>query len=218
MNEDGSPFGEAKGTVLHPGESFHGYMIEKQIGQGGLGSIWLGRHHMLETLFAIKALDPDVRTFNDKVSPELAAVLARMCAKKRENRLASPKAVVDAFVRLGYAAPSASETEFAAEPDVAFEDMMQDILSDTPATPRGDENFALETQDQDVQDFLARRKRKQNGLPNSLGASQISRVDHGLAYYGPHSTLTAYMPDPVAVPCLRDSASSSSCRLRPGST
>ena len=45
---------------------------------------------------------PDVRTFNDKVSPELAAVLSRMCAKAREDRLASPKAVVDAFVRLGW--------------------------------------------------------------------------------------------------------------------
>ena len=352
MNEDGSPFGEAKGTVLHPGESFHGYMIEKQIGQGGLGSIWLGRHHMLETLFAIKVLDPevaeakpeyvkrfvreaklatrirhpnlvavhdagydesrdvyflvmdyvkgdtlrstiafggalpekeavriimqvanvlaaaqrfgmvhrdlkpenimlttegtvklldlgiaktsggidslkttakslfgtpayispeqaidssavdaradvyslgiilfellcgrhpymdempakmlqqlldptpvpDVRTFNDKVSPELAAVLAHMCAKERENRLSSPKAVVDAFVRLGYAAPSSDETEFAAEADATFEDMMQDIISSSHAAPNGDENFALETQDQDVQDFLARRKRKQ---------------------------------------------------------
>ena len=352
MNEDGGPFSEEKGPVLHPGESFHGYMIEKQIGQGGLGSIWLGRHRMLDTLFAIKVLDPevaeakpeyvkrfvreaklatrirhpnlvavhdagydesrgayflvmdyvkgdtlrstiafggalpekeavriilqvanvlaaaqrfgmvhrdlkpenimlttegsvklldlgiaktsggidslkttakslfgtpayispeqaidssavdaradvfslgiilfellcgrhpymddtpakvlqqlldptpipDVRTFNDKVSPELAAVLSRMCAKERENRLASPKAVVDAFVRLGYPAPSSGETEFAAEADVSFEDMMQDILSDAPAAPREDENFALETQDRDVQDFLARRKRKQ---------------------------------------------------------
>ena len=55
MNEDGGPF-EAKGHVFHPGETFHGYVIEKQIGQGGLGSIWLGRHRMLETLFAIKVL------------------------------------------------------------------------------------------------------------------------------------------------------------------
>ena len=31
----------------------------------------------------------------------------------------------------------------------------------TSICPRENENFALETQDQDVQDFLARRKRKQ---------------------------------------------------------
>ena len=60
MNEGGGPFGEEKGSVFHPCESFHGYMIEKQIGQGGLGSIWLARHRMLETLFAIKVLDPEV--------------------------------------------------------------------------------------------------------------------------------------------------------------
>ena len=160
MNEDGSPFDEVKGTMFHPGESFHGYMIEKQIGQGGLGSIWLGRHHMLETLFAIKVLDPEVRTFNDKVSPELAAVLARMCAKERGNRLASPKAVVDALVRLGYTAPSSSETEFAAEADAASEGMVQDLIPDLNAAPRGDESLVLETQDKDVQEFLSRLKRK----------------------------------------------------------
>ena len=350
MNEDGEPF-EAKGSVLHPGETFHGYVIEKQIGQGGLGSIWLGRHRMLDTLFAIKVLDPevaeakpehvtrfvreaklatrirhpnlvavhdagydesrgiyylvmdyvkgdtlrstiafggalpekeavriilqvanvlaaaqrfgmvhrdlkpenimlttegtvklldlgiaktsggidslktmakslfgtpayispeqaldssavdaradvfslgiilfellcgrhpymddtptkvlqqlldpspipDVRTFNDKVSPELAAVLSRMCAKAREDRLSSPKAIVDAFVRLGYAAPSSDETEFAAEPEATFEDMLQNFAPDRPAAPRADEDLVLETQDQDVQEFMARLKRK----------------------------------------------------------
>ena len=351
INEGCGSFGEAKGPVFHPGEAFHGYVIEKQIGQGGLGSIWLGRHHMLETLFAIKVLDPevaeakpeyvkrfvreaklatrirhpnlvavhdagydlsrgvyflvmdyvkgdtlrstiafggaqsekeavrivlqvadvlaaaqrfgmvhrdlkpenimltaegtvklldlgiaktsggidslkttakslfgtpayispeqaldsssvdtradvyslgvilfellcgrrpymddvpakvlqqlldpspipDVRTFNDKVSPELSAVVSRMCAKNREERLASPKAVIDALVRLGYAAPSSGETEFAAEEDAASEGMVQDLIPDLDAAPRGDESLVLETQDKDVQEFLARLKRK----------------------------------------------------------
>ena len=351
INEGGGSFGEPKGSVFHPGESFHGYVIEKQIGQGGLGSIWLGRHHMLDTLFAIKVLDPevaeakpeyvkrfvreaklatrirhpnlvavhdagydeargvyflvmdyvkgdtlrstiafggaqpekeavriilqvadvlvaaqrfgmvhrdlkpenimlttegavklldlgiaktsggidtlktmakslfgtpayippeqaldsssvdtradvyslgiilfellcgrrpymddvpakvmqqlldpspipDVRTFNDKVSPELSAVVSRMCAKNREDRLSSPKAVVDALVRLGYAAPSSGETEFAAEADAASEGMVQDLIPDLDAAPRGDESLVLETQDKDVQEFLSRLKRK----------------------------------------------------------
>ena len=351
INEGGGSFGEPKGSVFHPGESFHGYVIEKQIGQGGLGSIWLGRHHMLETLFAIKVLDPevaeakpeyvkrfvreaklatrirhpnlvavhdagfdeargvyflvmdyvkgdtlrstiafggaqpekeavriilqvadvlvaaqrfgmvhrdlkpenimlttegavklldlgiaktsggidtlktmakslfgtpayippeqaldsssvdaradvyslgiilfellcgrrpymddvpakvmqqlldpspipDVRTFNDKVSPELSAVVSRMCAKNREERLSSPKAVIDALVRLGYAAPSSGETEFAAEADAASEGMVQDLIPDLDAAPRGDESLVLETQDKDVQEFLSRLKRK----------------------------------------------------------
>ena len=351
INEGGGSFGEPKGSVFHPGESFHGYVIEKQIGQGGLGSIWLGRHHMLDTLFAIKVLDPevaeakpeyvkrfvreaklatrirhpnlvavhdagydvargvyflvmdyvkgdtlrstiafggaqpekeavriilqvadvlvaaqrfgmvhrdlkpenimlttegavklldlgiaktsggidtlktmakslfgtpayippeqaldsssvdtradvyslgiilfellcgrrpymddvpakvmqqlldpspipDVRTFNDKVSPELSAVVSRMCAKNREDRLSSPKAVVDALLRLGYAAPSSGETEFAAEADAASEGMVQDLIPDPNAVPCADANGMLETKDQDMQEFLSRLKRK----------------------------------------------------------
>ena len=351
INEGGGFFGAEKGPVLHPGDTFHGYVIEKQIGQGGLGSIWLGRHLMLDTLFAIKVLDPevaqakpeyvkrfvreaklatrirhpnlvavhdagydvargvyflvmdyvkgdtlrstiafggaqpekeavriilqvadvlvaaqrfgmvhrdlkpenimlttegavklldlgiaktsggidtlktmakslfgtpayippeqaldsssvdaradvyslgiilfellcgrrpymddvpakvmqqlldpspipDVRTFNDKVSPELSAVVSRMCAKNREDRLSSPKAVIDALVRLGYAAPSSGETEFAAEADAASEGMVQDLIPDLDAAPRGDESLVLETQDKDVQEFLSRLKRK----------------------------------------------------------
>ena len=61
MSENDGLLGETPEAVLRPGESFHGYMIEKQIGKGGLGTIWLGRHQMLDTLFAIKVLDPDVR-------------------------------------------------------------------------------------------------------------------------------------------------------------
>jgi serine/threonine-protein kinase len=103
---------------------------------------------------------PDVRTFNDKVSPELSAVVSRMCAKNREDRLASPKAVIDALVRLGYAAPSSGETEFAAEADAASEGMVQDLIPDLDAAPRGDESLVLETQDKDVQELLARLRRR----------------------------------------------------------
>ena len=352
INEENGSFSEKKDSVLHPGETFHGYRVEKLIGKGGLGTIWLVRHHMLDTLFAIKVLDPevaegkpeyvkrfvreaklatrirhpnlvavhdagydesrgiyflvmdyikgdtlratiafggaqpekeavriilqladvldaaqrfgmvhrdlkpenimltpegtvklldlgiaktsggldslrtmakslfgtpayispeqaidsssvdiradiyslgvilfellcgrrpymddsptkllqqlldpspipDVRTFNEKVSPQLSDVLSRMCAKRREDRLASPKDVIDAFVRLGYAAPSAEGgTEFAAEVDAASEGMVQDLLPDPTTAPRVKENLVLETQDKDVQEFLARLRRK----------------------------------------------------------
>ena len=105
---------------------------------------------------------PDVRTFNDKVSPKLSAVLSLMCAKKKEDRLASPRDVIDAFVRMGYAGPSSGETEFAAEEDVASSGMVQDLIPDlsTSTTPRTKQDFSLETQDKDVQEFLARLRRK----------------------------------------------------------
>ena len=351
INKEQGPLGEEKGSVLHLGESFHGYVIEKQIGKGGLGTIWLGRHQMLDTLFAIKVLDPevaeakpeyvkrfvreaklatrirhpnlvavhdagydesrgvyflvmdyvkgdtlrttiafggaqpekeavrivlqvadvlvaaqrfgmvhrdlkpenimltaegnvklldlgiakasggidslkttanamfgtpayispeqavdssavdaradvyslgvilfellcgrrpymddvpskvlqqlldpspipDVRTFNDKVSPELSEAVAHMCAKRREDRLASPKAVIETFARLGYAAPVSGETEFAAEAEAASEGMVQDLIPDLNAVPHVDDGLALETQDQDVQELLARLRRK----------------------------------------------------------
>ena len=369
INEGCGSFGEAKGPVFHPGEAFHGYVIEKQIGRGGLGTIWLGRHQMLDTLFAIKILDPsvvagkpeyvkrfvreaklatrirhpnlvavhdarydethgvyflvmdyvkgdtlrstiafcgaqpekeavriilqvadvlaagqrfgmvhrdlkpenimlttegtvklldfgiaktsggidslktsaktlfgtpayispeqavdssavdaradvyslgiilfellcgrrpymddapvkvlqqlldpspvpDVRTFNDKVSPELSAVLSRMCAKSLEERLDSPKAVVDALVRLGYAAPSSGGTEFAAEVDAAAEGMVGDLIPDVAAAPRADESLVLETKDQDMQEFMARlrRRRTRRRIAWAAGAALLLLV------------------------------------------
>ena len=95
-----------------------------------------------------------------------------MCAKRREDRLASPKEVIDAFVRLGYAAPSTEGgTEFAAEMDAASEGMVQDILPDPATTPRVKENLILETQDKDVQEFLARLRRKRLRKKLILGGS-----------------------------------------------
>ena len=60
MNDSEGLSTDEKPVVFEPGELFHGYIIEKQIGVGGLGTIWLGRHHMLDTLFAIKVLDPEI--------------------------------------------------------------------------------------------------------------------------------------------------------------
>ena len=46
------------------GESFRGYRIEKLLGRGGLGAVYLARHELLDTLYAIKVLYPDVATKN----------------------------------------------------------------------------------------------------------------------------------------------------------
>ncbi|MBQ6137754.1 MAG: serine/threonine protein kinase, partial [Kiritimatiellae bacterium] len=52
--------------VFMPGETFLGYTIERLLGEGGLGSVWLARHGMLDTLYAVKVLDRDVA----KAKPE----------------------------------------------------------------------------------------------------------------------------------------------------
>ena len=49
-----------EGPVFREHEEFHGYTVERQIGQGGLGTVWLARHQVLDTLFAVKILDPRV--------------------------------------------------------------------------------------------------------------------------------------------------------------
>ena len=102
---------------------------------------------------------PDVRTFNDKVSPKLSGVLLLMCAKKREERLASPKALIETFRRLGYGMPSSDEAEFAPEEDAASEGMVQDLVPDPDTASPDGESLMLETEDKEVQEFLARLRR-----------------------------------------------------------
>ena len=51
---------EEETDIFQTGETFHGYVVERLLGKGGLGTVWLVRHQMLDTLFALKVLDPDV--------------------------------------------------------------------------------------------------------------------------------------------------------------
>ena len=54
-----------KQDVFNPGDRFHGYVVERLLGNGGLGAVYLVRHEMLDTLFALKVLFPDVAKEND---------------------------------------------------------------------------------------------------------------------------------------------------------
>ena len=55
---------EEKPDVLRPGENFRGYTVERPLGKGGLGAVYLVRHEMLDTLYALKVLYPDVAQSN----------------------------------------------------------------------------------------------------------------------------------------------------------
>jgi len=51
---------ETTQDYFQQGEKFRGYVIERELGRGGLGAVYLAKHEVLETLFAIKVLDPAV--------------------------------------------------------------------------------------------------------------------------------------------------------------
>lgn len=51
--------------VFAPGERFLGYVVERLLGNGGLGAVYLVRHEMLDAHFALKVLYPDVAAEND---------------------------------------------------------------------------------------------------------------------------------------------------------
>ncbi|MEU1996209.1 serine/threonine-protein kinase [Nocardia gamkensis] len=50
--------------MLHTGEVFAGYTIERLLGRGGMGSVYLARHPRLPRLTAMKLLNPEL--FDDK--------------------------------------------------------------------------------------------------------------------------------------------------------
>ncbi len=101
---------------------------------------------------------PDVRTVRKDVSPKVAEVLARMCAKRPEDRLASPMAVMEEFARIGYSPSAASGTEFAAEADAGADSgPMEELISGLPNKP-ADASVTMDTQDEEIKAFVSRLK------------------------------------------------------------
>ncbi len=103
---------------------------------------------------------PDVRSVNSNVSPKVAAVLSLMCAKRLEDRFATPKAVIEAFARLGFSLPTPTGTEFAVEGGVISEEMsMEDILASLVAKNGGSDS-AGGCQKTVVVDLVTSRRRR----------------------------------------------------------
>ena len=72
--------------VLKPGAVFGNYTIVKLLGQGGMGAVFLVRHNVLDTLFALKVLYPAAvkknRNFVDRFIRE-----AKLAGKIRHSNL-----------------------------------------------------------------------------------------------------------------------------------
>ena len=59
MSETEGPLVDETGNFA-PGDRFHGYVVERTLGKGAVGTVYLVRHEMLDTLFALKVMDPEV--------------------------------------------------------------------------------------------------------------------------------------------------------------
>ena len=44
------------GPLFNPGDVFKGYVVERALGSGASGTVWLVRHEFLDTLFALKTM------------------------------------------------------------------------------------------------------------------------------------------------------------------
>ena len=53
-----------KQEIFHSGDRFRGYVVERLLGNGSLGAVYLVRHEVLDTVYALKALFPDVAKEN----------------------------------------------------------------------------------------------------------------------------------------------------------
>ena len=49
---------QPNGCIFQRGDRLHGYVVERQLGKGGIGAVYLVRHEVLDTPFALKVLDP----------------------------------------------------------------------------------------------------------------------------------------------------------------
>ena len=53
-----------KEEIFRVGDRFRGYVVERLLGNGSLGAVYLVRHEVLDTIYALKALFPEVAKEN----------------------------------------------------------------------------------------------------------------------------------------------------------
>ncbi len=56
---------DEKPDVFNVGDEFRGYVIERLLGKGGLGAVYLARHTFLDEVYALKILYPHVAKSNE---------------------------------------------------------------------------------------------------------------------------------------------------------
>ena len=75
-------------TVLKPGTIFEKYTIEKLLGRGGMGAVYLVRHNVLDSLFALKVLFPNVAEQNKQFVDRFIREAKLACKIRHPNLIA----------------------------------------------------------------------------------------------------------------------------------
>lgn len=74
--------------TLFPGDIFEKYTVEKLLGKGGMGAVYLVRHNVLDSLFALKVLFPDIAKKNKQFVDRFIREAKLACKIKHPNLIA----------------------------------------------------------------------------------------------------------------------------------
>ena len=105
---------------------------------------------------------PDIRDINPDVPPELAVIIRRMCVKEYDRRIPTPAALIKEFAKIGYKPKGGhvSDVKFAHQADSAPTIVSMKSLIGKAENAAKRETLSYETQDVEIQDFVARIKRR----------------------------------------------------------
>ena len=75
-------------AVLKPGTVFEKYTVERFLGRGGMGAVYLVRHNVLDSLFALKVLFPGVAVQNKQFVDRFIREAKLACKIRHPNLIA----------------------------------------------------------------------------------------------------------------------------------
>ncbi len=74
--------------ILNPGTTFEKYTVEKLLGRGGMGAVYLVRHNVLDSQFALKVLSPEVAEQNRQFVDRFIREAKLACKIRHPNLIA----------------------------------------------------------------------------------------------------------------------------------
>ncbi len=73
---------------LHHGDAFEKYTVERQLGSGGMGAVYLVKHNVLDTFFALKILFPEIAQKDKQYVNRFMREAKLACKIRHQNLIA----------------------------------------------------------------------------------------------------------------------------------